>query len=51
MTLVYEYDLFPTNKYSLYDIDRELSLHEIYGVATAKGVKLIEKYKQQREKP
>jgi AcrR family transcriptional regulator len=51
MTLVYEYDLFPTNKYSLYDIDREISLHEIYGVATAKGVKLIERYKQQRQKP
>jgi len=51
MTLVYEYDLFPSNKYSLYEIDRELSLHEIYGVATAKGVKLIENYKQQRQKP
>jgi AcrR family transcriptional regulator len=51
MTLVYEYDLFPTNKYSLYDIDREISLHELYGAATAKGVIFIEKYKQQRQKP
>lgn len=50
MTLVFEHDLFPTNKYTLFDIDMEISLHELYGVATAKGVKMIEKYIKQRNK-
>jgi hypothetical protein len=50
MTLVFEYDLFPTNKYTLFDIDYEISLHELYGVATAKGIKMIEKYIKQRNK-
>jgi TetR/AcrR family transcriptional regulator, cholesterol catabolism regulator len=50
MTLVFEYDLFPTNKYTLYDIDKEISLHELYGIATAKGIKLIDKYIKQRHK-
>lgn len=50
MTLVFEHDLFPTNKYTLYDIDKEISLHELYGIATARGIKLIEKYIKQRHK-
>ncbi|HSK14516.1 MAG TPA: TetR/AcrR family transcriptional regulator [Phnomibacter sp.] len=50
MTLVFEYDLFPTNKYTLYDIDKELTLHELYGIATSRGVKMIEKYLKQRSK-
>jgi AcrR family transcriptional regulator len=50
MTLVFEYDLFPTNKYTLFDIDNEISLHELYGVATPKGIKMIEKYIKQRDK-
>lgn len=50
MTLVFEHELFPTNKYTLYDIDKEITLLELYGIATPKGVKLIEKYLKQRSK-
>nr|MCU0374398.1 TetR/AcrR family transcriptional regulator [Chitinophagaceae bacterium] len=49
MTLVFEHDLFPSNKYTLLEIDREISLHELYGVATYKGVEMIEKYIKQRQ--
>jgi AcrR family transcriptional regulator len=50
MTLVFENDLFPSNKYTLYDIDKEITLLELYGIATPKGIKLIEKYIKQRSK-
>jgi AcrR family transcriptional regulator len=50
MTLVFEYDLFPTNKYTLFDIDEEITIHELYGIATPNGVKLIEKYNKERSK-
>lgn len=50
MTLVFEHDLFPTNKYTLFDIDEAITLHELYGVATAKGIKMIEKYIKQHNK-
>jgi hypothetical protein len=50
LTVVFDYDLFPTNKYTLYEIDKEISIMELYGVATAKGIKLIEKYIHQRNK-
>ena len=50
LTVVFDYDLFPTNKYTLYDIDKEITIMELYGVATTKGVKFIEKYIIQRNK-
>jgi TetR/AcrR family transcriptional regulator, cholesterol catabolism regulator len=50
MTLVFDHDLFPTSKYTLYDIDKEITLHGLYGMATTKGIKLIEKYIKQRLK-
>ncbi len=50
MTVVFDHDLFPTNKYTLYDIDKEITIMELYGVATSKGIKLIEKYLSQRNK-
>ncbi len=49
MTLVFETDLFPTNKYTLYEIDYEITMHELYGIATIKGVEMIENYKNQRQ--
>lgn len=48
LTLVFEQDLFPSNKYTLFDMDREITLHDLYGVATPKGVELIKKYVAQR---
>lgn len=50
MTLVFEQELFPSSKYTLYEIDKEITLLELYGVATQKGIKLIEKYIKQRSK-
>lgn len=50
MTLVFETDLFPTQKYTLYDIDYEITIHELYGIATEKGIAMIKKYQKQRQK-
>ena len=50
ISVIFEQDLFPTNKYTLMEIDREIMLVELYGVATAKGIKLIEKYINLRTK-
>jgi AcrR family transcriptional regulator len=48
LTLVFENDLFPSQKYTLFDMDWEITLHDLYGVATLKGTQLIEKYIAQR---
>jgi AcrR family transcriptional regulator len=37
-------------KHNLADIEQELILHYLFGVANAKGCKMIEKYKQERIK-
>ena len=50
MTLVFEHELFPSNKYTLYEIDKEITMMELYGIATSKGIKLIEKYIKQRSR-
>lgn len=50
MSLVFEKDIFPKSKYTLSEIDYEITLYNLYGLATPKGAKLIEKYKQQRLK-
>lgn len=50
MTIVFDQDLFPTQKYTLFDIDEAITLHELYGVATLKGIKMIEKYIKQHSK-
>jgi TetR/AcrR family transcriptional regulator, cholesterol catabolism regulator len=43
-------DVFPSNKYKLVHIEQQLLEHFLYGLATAKGQKLIQKYKTQRTK-
>lgn len=50
MTLVFEQHLFPSNKYTLFEIDEAITLHELYGVATPKGIELIEQYNKQYNK-
>ncbi len=50
LTLVFEFDLFPTHKYTLFEIDKEITIHDLYGVATLEGIKKIEYYQQQRQK-
>lgn len=48
--LPFNQQLFPYGKYKLYDVEMEIIDHFLYGIATAKGIKLIQKYKQQRLK-
>ena len=43
-------DVFPSNKSSLVHIEQQLLEHFLYGLATPKGQKLIQKYKNQRIK-
>ena len=50
VTLAFDSDLFLKMNHTFSDIDFEISLFMLYGLATAKGVKIIEKYKQQRSK-
>ena len=48
--LSFDSEVFPTNKGSLVYIEQQLLEHFLYGIATAKGQKLIQKYKTQRIK-
>jgi AcrR family transcriptional regulator len=43
-------ELFPPSKFKLLDVEHEIILHYLYGIATAKGIKLIQKYSSQRQK-
>ncbi len=43
-------EFFPNNRTHLIHIEQQLSEHYLYGLATAKGQKLILKYKSQRTK-
>jgi len=41
--------VFPDNKNNLAKIEAAIFEHFLYGIATTKGIKLIEKYKKQRQ--
>ena len=43
-------DLFPVSKYNLTQVSQEVLENFLYGIATAKGIEKIEKYKQERQK-
>ena len=49
--LIFNPDLFPHGKHSLPVLVTEITDNFLYGLATVKGQKLIQKYKQQRQKP
>jgi hypothetical protein len=49
MFLPFNLLLFPQGKYNITRIEEELMLHYVYGLATIKGHKLIEKYQKQRQ--
>lgn len=42
-------DIFPKNKFTLIEVEKQLLLHFLHGVTTTKGGKLMQKYLQQRE--
>ncbi len=47
MMLPFNQQIFPKNKFNLVDLERELILHFLFGIASLKGYKLIQKYQQQ----
>jgi TetR/AcrR family transcriptional regulator, cholesterol catabolism regulator len=49
MFLPFNLELFPESRYNIAKIEQELMEHFVYGLATLKGQKLIEKYKKQRQ--
>ena len=50
VVLSFNPDVFPSNKNSLIHIEQQLMDVFLYGIASAKGQKLIQKYKNQRNK-
>ena len=50
IAMAFSSEVFPGNRTQLLKIQQELLDHFLHGLATAKGHKLIEKYKQQRSK-
>ncbi len=50
MIIPFNVSVFPPGKYDLATLSQEILLHFIYGIATIKGHKLIQKYYQQRLK-
>ena len=50
VVLSFNHEVFPNNKNKLLHIEQQLIEHFLYGLATPKGLKLILKYKNQRNK-
>jgi AcrR family transcriptional regulator len=48
--LSFDSEVFPSNKTNLVYIEQQLLEHFLYGLATSKGEKLIQKYRNQRTK-
>jgi len=48
ISMTFEQELFRRQKFSLVEMQMEIMLHYVYGIASQKGVKLIEKYKKER---
>ncbi len=48
--LAFNTDIFPQSKKDLAGVEKELLEHFLYGLSTPKGIKLIQKYIQQRQK-
>ena len=50
MMIPFNVSVFPPGKYNLADLSEKIIAHFVYGLATVKGHKLIQKYNQQRQK-
>jgi hypothetical protein len=48
--LAFNPEVFPNNKTNLVHIEQQLLEHFLYGLATSKGQKFIQKYKLQKSK-
>ncbi|MBK5269557.1 MAG: TetR/AcrR family transcriptional regulator [Bacteroidia bacterium] len=49
MMIPFNVSIFPPGKYNLGDISGQIIEHFVYGLATIKGHKLIQKYKQEKK--
>jgi len=47
MFIPFNMGLFPVGKYDVADVTQEIMEHYVYGIATPKGYKLIQKYKNE----
>jgi AcrR family transcriptional regulator len=50
MMIPFNVSIFPPGKYNLASLSEEIIQHFVYGLATIKGHKLIQKYNEQRQK-
>lgn len=50
ISMTFEQESFPREKFSLVEMQMQIMLHYVYGIASAKGMKMIEKYKTQHLK-
>jgi TetR/AcrR family transcriptional regulator, cholesterol catabolism regulator len=50
LMIPFNVSVFPPGKYNLADLSEKIIQHFVYGLATIKGHKLIQKYNQQRQK-
>lgn len=50
MMMAFNLDIFPMSRTSLWQVQWELLMAFLYGIATAKGEKMIQKYAKQRTK-
>jgi hypothetical protein len=47
MFIPFNLNVFPPGKYNVAEVTQEIMEHYVYGVATPKGYKLIQKYKNE----
>jgi AcrR family transcriptional regulator len=50
LMLPFNQDIFPKSKFSLIDLEKQLIEYYLFGIASLKGYKLIQKYQQERLK-
>lgn len=47
ISMTFEQEAFKIQKFSIVEMQQQIMLHYVYGIATAKGVRQIEKYEKQ----
>lgn len=49
--LTFNTEIYPSSKYNLTEVSQEILENFLYGIVSIKGVKKIQQYKRQRQKP
>ena len=47
--VAFNLDVYPKNKFNVLQVEEQVALHFLYGIATPKGIKLMQKYLQQKQ--